>query len=183
MKGASTVIRLRVMTAFAVAFIGAATLVFAAASLAGAGVRALVPAPWRVVAAAALLLLFAIVDVLSLRARSYCVVGMKRQARQALIRKYNMDVVAAVWGFDTGIAVTTFRVSAVTWAAFALSFLGFAPWWSGAAYGVAFTVPMLVLLLTTTTVERLERELGRRALIQTASAIALAAAGAFLLVI
>jgi hypothetical protein len=170
------------MASFAAAFIGAATLVFAAASLAGAGVRALVPAPWRVVAAAALLLVFAAVDVLSLRARSYCLLGTKRQARQALIRKYTVAVVAAAWGFDTGLAVTTFRVSAVTWAAFALAFLGFAPWWIGAAYGIALAVPMLVLLLTSINAERLTRELRRRPLIQTASAIALAAAGAFLLV-
>lgn len=170
------------MAAFAAAFIAAATLVFAAASFAGDGVRALVPAPWRVAAAAGLLLLLAFVDVLSLRARVYCLLGVKRQARQALIRKYSVPLVAAIWGFDTGLAVTTFRVSAVTWAAFVLAFLGFAPWWTGAVYGVALAAPMLVLLVTTTTAEGLERQLGRRRLIQTASAIALAAAGVFLLV-
>jgi hypothetical protein len=170
------------MAAFAAAFVGAATLVFGVASFAGAGVRALVPTPWRAGTAAASLLALAVVDVLSVRARTYCVLGMKRQARQALIRRYSVAVVAAAWGFDTGLAVTTFRVSAVTWAAFALALLGFAPWWIGVAYGVALAVPMLVLLITTMTVERLQRELGFRRLIQTASAAALAAAGAFLLV-
>lgn len=169
------------MAAFAAAFIAGATLVFAAASFIGGEVRALVPAPRRVVSAAALLLLLAVIDILSLRARSYCLMGVKRQARQALIRKYSVAVVAAIWGFDTGVAVTTFRVSAVTWAAFVLAFLGFAPWWSGAVYGVSLALPMLVLLLRTTTVERLQRELGRRRLLQTASAITLAAAATFLL--
>lgn len=171
------------MIAFAAAFIGAATLVFAAASFAGAAVTWLVPMPWRVGAVAVSLLVLAIVDAGSLRARSYCLLGAKRQARQTLIRTYSMPVVAAVWGFDTGLAITTFRVSALTWAAFALALLGFAPWWTGAAYGVALVAPMLVLLLTTMTAERLHAELRRRPLIQTASAIALAAAGALLLVI
>lgn len=171
------------MASFAVAFIAAATLVFAAASFAGDVVRALVPAPSRAAAAAGLLLVLAVVDVLSLRARVYCVLGAKRQARQTLIRKYSVPVVAAIWGFDTGLAVTTFRVSALTWAAFVLSFLGFAPWWSGAVYGVALAGPMLVLLLTTITAERLERQLARRRLIQTASAITLAAAGTSLLLV
>lgn len=169
------------MSAFAAAFIAAATLVFAAASFAGDGVRALVPTPWRVTAAAGLLLLLAVVDVLSLRARMYCLLGVKRQARQALIRKYSVAVVAAIWGFDTGLAVTTFRVSALTWATFVLAFLGFAPWWSGAVYGLALAAPMLVLLLTDTTAEGLQRQLARRRLIQTASAATLTAAGAFLL--
>ena len=170
------------MTAFAAAFIAAATLVFAAASFAGDGVQALVPAPWRVAAAAVLLLLLAVVDVLSLRARAYCLVGMRRQARQTLMQKYSVTVVAAIWGFDTGLVVTTFRVSAVTWAAFVLALLGFAPWWIGAVYGVSLAAPMLVLLLRTTTVGELVGALNRRPLIQTASAITLAAAGAFLLV-
>lgn len=170
------------MAAFAAAFVAAATLVFAAASFAGGWVRALAPAPRLVAAAAGLLLLLAVVDVLSLRARGYCLLGVKRQARQALIRKYSVPVVAAIWGFDTGLAVTTFRVSAVTWAAFVLAFLGFAPWWIGAVYGISLAVPMLVLLLKTTTAEGLQRQLARRRLIQTASAIALAATGVFLLV-
>jgi hypothetical protein len=170
------------MIAFAAAFIAAATLVFAAASFAGAAVKWLAPMAWRAAAGAASLLILAIVDVSSLRARSYCLLGAKRQARQSLIRTYSVPVVAAVWGFDTGLAVTTYRVSAVTWAAFALALLGFAPWWTGAAYGAALVVPMLLLLLTATSAERLQRELRRRPLIQAASAIALAAAGALLLV-
>jgi len=170
------------MLAFAAAFVSAATLVFAAASLAGAAVERLVPMPWRAGAVAVSLLILALVDLRSLRARTYCLIGARRQARQSLIRTYSVAVVAAVWGFDTGLAVTTYRVSALTWAAFALALLGFAPWWTGVVYGLALAVPMLVLLFITTSAERLQRELGRRPLIQTASAIALAAAGTVLLV-
>jgi hypothetical protein len=180
-KGSSTAIRARVTVAFGAAFIAAAMLVFAAASFAGTGVRALVAVPWRAAAAAAALFTLGVVDVLSLRARSYCLLGAKRQARQSLIRTYSMPVVAAAWGFDTGLAFTTYRVSAATWAAFALALLGFAPWWSGVAYGIAFTVPMLALLLSATTFRRLDRELRRRPLIQAVSAVALAGAGALLL--
>jgi hypothetical protein len=170
------------MFAFAVAFVSAATVVFAVASFAGATVGWLVPTPWRVYAGAASLLILALVDVSSLHARSYCLIGARRQARQSLILTYSVPVVAAVWGFDTGLAVTTYRVSAMTWAAFALALLGFAPWWIGIAYGVALATPMLLLMFITTSAERLQHELRRRSLIQTTSAIVLATAGTFLLI-
>lgn len=182
MKGSSTAIRARVIAGFGAAFVAAAMLVFAAVSFVGAGVREFVTAPWRAAAAAVSLFILAVVDLLSLRARSYCLLGARRQARQSLIRTHSMTMIAAAWGFDTGLAVTTFRVSAVTWAAFALALLGFAPWWSGAAYGIAFAAPMLTLFLTTTSYQRLQRELQRRALIQAVSAIALAGGGVLLLV-
>ena len=174
--------RLRVMAVFATAFVGGAIVIFALASLAGTGARVTaIPLQWRAFAVAACLLALALVDVLSLRRKSYCLLGMWRQARQSLIRNHRVTAVAAVWGFDTGLAITTFRVAAVTWGALILTLFGFASWWSGIAYGLAFTVPLLAFLLTDRNGERLERLLNRRSIIQAISAVILAAASALFL--
>lgn len=173
---------MRVMAAFAVAFVAAATAVFALSALAGAGVRQLaVPLHWRAVAAAVCLFALALLDVISLRRKRYCLLGMARQAKKSLLRKHGVTAVAAAWGADTGLVVTTFRVAALTWGAMILGLLGFASWWSGLAYGLAFTIPLLALLSTKTNGHRLERLLRRRALIQSLSALLLVAAGTLFL--
>ena len=53
---------------------------------------------------------------------------------------------AFLWGIDTGTAVTTFRVSVATWAAFALAFLHVLPFWSGLIYGAAFFIPLVIVI-------------------------------------
>ena len=170
------------MAAFASSFITGAVVIFALASLGGAGARLAVPLRWRIAAAAVCLFALAAADLFSLHRKSYCVIGMWRQARQSLVRDHPVTIVAAVWGFDTGLALTTFRVAAVTWGALILALFGFASWWIGIAYGVAFTVPLLALLLTETNGGQLERLLRRRPVIQSLSAVLLLAAGGFLLI-
>lgn len=59
-----------------------------------------------------------------------------------------MRVVASVWGFDTGLAVTTFRVAAATWGAIMLTVLGLSGWQTGIAYGIAFAIPITILMWT-----------------------------------
>jgi hypothetical protein len=59
-----------------------------------------------------------------------------------------MLVVASIWGFDTGLAVTTFRVTAATWGALLLTVLGLSGWATGVAYGIAFAAPISVLMWT-----------------------------------
>lgn len=166
------------MAAFAAGFVGSAMTIFAAAWAAGAVVRRLA-APWALVAAL-LLLTLAAVDVVSIRRRSYCVVGRWRQAKQSLPRTRSMTAVAFIWGADTGSAVTTFRVAALTWGALALTLLGFAPWWTGVAYGIAFAAPLLLALDARLTSGQLEQFLRLQRRIQAASALALAAAGGVL---
>ena len=53
---------------------------------------------------------------------------------------------AAVWGLDTGLAVTTFRVTAATWAVLVAVLTGMAPWWIGASYALAFVLPLTALM-------------------------------------
>jgi hypothetical protein len=133
---------------FVAAFIGAAVATFA---LAGAGATALgitqLPMHWRVAMAGLGLLVMAAVDLRSMSRSTYCPLGWRRQTPRMLLRRHHMLVVATLWGFDTGLVVTTIRVAAVSWGALSLAALGLAPRWTGVAYGVGFALPYLMLLV------------------------------------
>jgi hypothetical protein len=53
---------------------------------------------------------------------------------------------ALLWGLDTGLGFTTYRVTSIVWAAMLLSALGLLPWWAGAWYALGFTAPMSILV-------------------------------------
>ncbi len=72
---------------------------------------------------------------------------MRRQTPKNLIYRYGNQVGALLWGLDTGLAVTTFRVSAATWAVLALTLLNLAPWWLGAVYAAGFCLPLALATL------------------------------------
>jgi hypothetical protein len=179
---------------FALAFIAGAIITFGAAAFIGAAVRMTdLPLGWRAGCAAAILCALGSVDLLAIRRRSYCPLGRRRQTPQALLFLRAPLVVAATWGFDTGLAVTTIRVGAITWGALILPALGLASWWAGFGYGLGFVVPLLVAIWKQPSAEAqsrmkesygmsLERQLGRRALAQLASAALLFVAAVTLLV-
>lgn len=171
------------MTVFTAAFIASAVGIFTVASLAGDVVRLSgLPLAWRLRGAAVCLAMLASVDLLSARKDRYCLLGVRRQTPQRLLYSHPFMTVAAIWGFDTGLAITTFRVAAITWAALALTLFGFASWWSGVAYGVAFALPLSILLSKATDSARLQKLLKRRAFVQIASAATLIVTGAILLI-
>jgi hypothetical protein len=87
-------------------------------------------------------------DVWASNNRAYCPVGLRRQTPRGLKYRHSMMMVASIWGFDTGLAITTFRVAAATWGAILLTVLGFSGWQTGIAYGIAFTIPLTVLMWT-----------------------------------
>lgn len=185
-------VRLRVAGALAGGFLAGAITVFAVAFWLGQGLglAALPVATRRGVAIGALLLL-ASLDVLALRRGTYCPVGWRRQTPRALMYRRGPAVVAAWWGLDTGLAVTTIRVAALTWGAMLLTLLGLAPWWLGIAYGLGFVLPVMALLwaprLGRAAVSRkptdpgLETLLQRRPWVQLASLVLLATGGTALL--
>lgn len=72
---------------------------------------------------------------------------LRRQTPQRYMYKFNPELTAFLWGLDTGLAVTTIRVSSLTWAGMALAVVGLVPWWAGAAYALGFVVPLLVSVL------------------------------------
>lgn len=179
------------MASFAIMFMSGALLTFAL----GRGVGELLnvtalSGETRLAVATTTLFALAALDLYSVRKKRYCPLGWRRQTPRHLVRHFRITAVASIWGFDTGLAVTTFRVAAVTWAALLLSALGFAPWWSGLAYGAAFTLPFLLLLWRRQLGDAarqvvadpgLEELLQKRGVVQAASAVLLTGTGAVLL--
>jgi hypothetical protein len=181
------------MMTFAAAFIMGASLIFGIASLVGTAVEvAGLPFEWRVTIAAAGLVTLALVDIFAIKKGRYCPLSWRRQTPKTLGRRYAVTAVAAAWGFDTGLAVTTFRVAALTWGALVMTGLGLSSWWVGFGYGLGFVLPLIVLLLTQTHATgsnaqkslglRVEGLLGKRTLVQFGSAFMLFIAGAVLLI-
>lgn len=133
--------------AFVLPFLACAVAVFA---LVGAGGAALGAAgqtrPWRLALSGGGLLGLAAADVIAIRGSRYCPISVRRQTPRALLRRHPVRTVAALWGLDTGLVVTTFRVTAATWGALLLAGLGLCPSWAGAAYAFGFVGPFAVLL-------------------------------------
>lgn len=105
----------------------------------GAG---LVPQDLRLAAAAVSFLVFCGFEIAALRGRTFCRLGWRRQTGKNLIYQYGAVRGTLLWGLDTGLAVTTFRVSAATWAVFGLCLLQLAPVWVGVAYAAGFAGPL-----------------------------------------
>jgi hypothetical protein len=185
-------VRWGLAAAFSTAFVVAAVAIFAVASIGAHALGVtLLPLHWRLALAGAGLVLLAAADLRALSRSSYCPIGWRRQTPRVLLRRYHMFVVATLWGLDTGLVVTTFRVAAVSWAALYIAALGLAPGWTGLAYGLGFTSPFLVLLFRpnlgvaakspTPTDPGLERMLRMRSLAQACSAALLIASGGLLI--
>jgi hypothetical protein len=174
--------KIRLLTLFASAFVAGALVIFGLASLLGALVgTSRIPDSWRLVAAATSLLALVVIDVIAVRRVSWCPLGWRRQTPKALVHRFAVPAVLAAWGFDTGLAVTTFRVAALTWGALILTLFGFSSWQSGLAYGGGFVVPMLCVLLLSPKPERFAALLHARPVVQSISAVMLAGSAVLLL--
>jgi hypothetical protein len=140
-------LRLQVATLFATAFVVAALAAFAFAHYIGSLLNvSQFPAAWRLSLAGIVLVALAAADVHAVRRKTYCPISWRRQTPRQLMRQYPARLVALLWGLDTGLAVTTFRVSAATWGALFLTFLGFGTWWVGIVYGISFIVPLMTFI-------------------------------------
>lgn len=169
------------MAIFATTFVCGAMIVFGLSSLAGSGLTAIaVSVAWRTRVGATTLVALAFIDLVAIRQNHICPLGVRRQTPALLIYRHAVPTVAAVWGFDTGLAVTTFRVAATTWGALVLAMLGLATWWTGIAYGLSFTVPLIILMMSQP-VENVERLIPGRRVAQFASALLLLAGGVLLM--
>lgn len=142
-------LRVRTSLALGISFVVGATAVFTSVHVLvqALGVMDL-PFAGRASLSAAGLLTLAAIDVQAARTSTYCPLGRRRQTPKSLMYRHSPTFVAAVWGFDIGLAVTTVRVAALTWGAFLLVGLGMATWFIGIGYGIGFAVPIVVLLWT-----------------------------------
>lgn len=188
----SRAVRIRTSLVLGAAFVSGATAVFALVYVLGrlTGVAEL-PLDWRVGLGAAGLLTLAAIDVRATRKSTYCQLGWRRQTPQSLMHRRSPTFVAAAWGLDTGLAITTVRVAAITWGAILLAGLGLSAWFAGLGYGLGFALPFVVLLWTHR-VGRLARSpspvdpglesmLAKRRPMQAVSAALLTAGGAILI--
>jgi hypothetical protein len=140
-------LRFQVATLFATAFVAAALAAFAFAHFIGLLLHVSeFPAAWRLSLAGIVLVALSAADVHAVRSKTYCPISLRRQTPRRLMRQYPARLVALLWGLDTGLAVTTFRVSAATWGALFLTFLGFGTWWVGVFYGISFIVPLMAFI-------------------------------------
>jgi hypothetical protein len=177
---------------FVATFLTGALAIFSAAGLAGEALRVnRLSFSWRAGGAAAVLVALACLDLFAFKKDRYCPLGPRRQTPRSLIYRHPATTVAAVWGFDTGLAVTTIRVAALTWGALALTVLGVSSWWAGFGYGIGFLTPVVASILAQSPEGqpapgpslglRLEGQLGARGQAQLASAVLMLVAAAVLL--
>lgn len=129
-------------------FTFSAVLLFTVASFVGAAVGVtLLPENVRLTTAVVCCAAMVVLDSVALRRHAMCPVGFRRQTPKSMVLQYGDTKGALIWGLDTGLAITTFRVSAATWAMIALGLLHVAPWWQGLAYAVGFCLPVAVAIL------------------------------------
>jgi hypothetical protein len=106
-----------------------------------------VPARFRYGAAGASILALLVVDVVNVARARLCSLGPQRQTPRAAYYQFGAYAGALVWGLDTGLAVTTIRVTCATWALLVLTVLHLVPPYAGLAYGAAFAVPLAIAIL------------------------------------
>lgn len=145
MQGSKATLRQRVEVtgAMAVAFIVASLSVFWLFAAVGEGIAAVIPLETRRAFAVIMLSVFAAVDLLCVKRGTYCILGIERQTPKSVLYRFGFRNAAGIWGFDTGLAITTIRVSALTWGALLLCVVAPAVWWSGLVYGCFFIVPLV----------------------------------------
>ncbi|MEU6779360.1 hypothetical protein ABZ912_09165 [Nonomuraea angiospora] len=85
-----------------------------------------------------------VVDIVA-AARGRMSLGLRRQTAKELAHTTDTWwVTPLLWGGDTGIIGTTYRVSFTSWVVLLAALTGAAPPWLGAVYGLAFAIPLIL---------------------------------------
>lgn len=135
----------RPLMALASGFLASAVLMYLLLWLTGAAVGVgRLSLPVRILAAGAVALVAALADSgrFGVAAPSW-----RRQTPRSAWAAFGPVRAALIWGLDAGLAFTTYRITSLTWVAMVAVVLHLAPWWSGAAYGLAFVLPTMVDVL------------------------------------
>lgn len=120
--------------------LAAGVVVFAVAAI-GATLHPYVPAGLIV---GAMAVVGATADLIAIRRRSFSL-GPHRQTPKQLFHGGRWWwVTPLLWGLDTGLIGTTYRVSFGSWLLLLLALLGLAPPWAGLIYGLSFSVPLII---------------------------------------
>lgn len=87
-------------------------------------------------------------DVFAVLAKQMYPVGPRRQARKSLMYSWTgRHTVGFAWGFDAGLAVTTYRTTSGAWVLVTVIALDVASLWVIVAYPIGFVVGLLLLSL------------------------------------
>lgn len=132
------------MGLFAGAFTVSSLVVFGIANAIGQLAVRAVPAGVRVVAVLVVLLAIMAVDGYTIRRKTWCPGTPVRQTPKMIFYRHGAHRAALAWGLDTGLVVTTYRVSSMSWALLLLALMGATPWWIGLAYAAGFVVPLWI---------------------------------------
>ncbi|MFI6458210.1 hypothetical protein ACIBF6_42515 [Streptosporangium amethystogenes] len=72
---------------------------------------------------------------------------LRRQTPREHFARFGPAGGALLWGLDTGLVVTTFRVTSLTWAALGVTLFGLVPWWAGLCYALGFVLPSMAMVV------------------------------------
>lgn len=130
------------------AHLATATATVALAAVIGQQFLGGLPATGRIAVLAVAAVVAAGVD-LAAAARRRMSLGLRRQTPKELGHDTEAPwwLTPFIWGADTGLLWSTFRVTSLTWVVLLAALLGLAPAGTGLVYGVAFTVPVAVSVL------------------------------------
>lgn len=140
--------RIRLTVLFTAAFVLGSLVTFTLASLLGELISPVISFKRRVICTAVGLVLLSINDAISIHNDTYCSLSLRRQTPKILLRRHGVLAAAAVWGFDLGIVVSTFRVASATWGILMMVSFGWVTPWSALLYSTGFLAPLLFLMWT-----------------------------------
>jgi len=135
----------RYLLTLSAAYVLTTGLVVLVVSQAAPAVGALVPRQL-------ILLVLAVVSVIGIgidaraASKGQWTLGMARQTPKYLqFLGEHAWITPYAWGVDTGLMVTTYRVSFCSWLLLLLALIGVAPPWAGLIYGMSFVMPLLLM--------------------------------------
>lgn len=129
---------------FAAGFAGSSFVVLALLSAIGSAVGTALSSRAQLVVTMVIVLTALSLDAYSLARRTWCPLTLRRQTPQKILYEHGARRAAVAWGLDTGLLFTTYRMSSIGWALFALALIGVVPWWIGIAYAAGFLVPLVL---------------------------------------
>lgn len=135
----------RRLPAFALAggFVSSAVLIHAFLWIVGRSLDSVLPLSSRWLGLAIVALIITAVDLIFGKNLRPALSWNRQTPRQAFFA-FGPTRGALLWGLDTGLGFTTYRITSLTWIGFASAFFGIVPWWAGLLYALGFVVPILL---------------------------------------
>lgn len=136
---------LRFIVGLATAHVVTAGLVVFVVSQAGLAVRALLPRQPILLVIAVAALAGIVIDSRAASQRHWTLGVARQTPKHFQFLGEHAWIASYAWGVDTGLVVTTYRVSFCSWLLLLLALLGIAPPWAGVICGIFFAVPLVAV--------------------------------------